>query len=383
MNIGIVGAGPAGLYFALLMKKFDLGHRVRVVEQNPAGATYGWGVVFSERALSYLQAADPESYADLQRRLQLWDDQIIVHQGQPVRLDGLGFSGIARIDLLRILQRHCRQAGVETEFETRVTDLARFRDCDLIVGADGANSVVRQIYADQFQPTITTLSNRYVWYGTQKLFEALTLTFRRSAHGAFVAHHYRHDDTTSTFVVECDASTWARAGFDSMSDDESRAYCEAVFSDDLGGCPLLPNRSRWINFRVISNRRWSRERVVLIGDALRTIHFSIGSGTRMALEDAIALAAACRASGDVDTALSAFEKHRRPAVDKFLHIAARSALWYERFHTRMHLDPVPFAYDYMTRGGRIRFDKLRERSPGFVATYEEYLTARRGTGNPS
>jgi len=370
------------LYFALLMKKRDPGHRIRIVEQNPAEATYGWGVVFSERALSYLEEADPESYADLQRHLQMWDEQIIVHRGRRVRIDGLGFSGIARIALLRVLQRHCRRWGVEMEFETRVTDLARFRDCDLIVGADGANSVVRQIYEEHFQPTITTLSNRYVWYGTPKLFDALTLTFRRNEHGPFVAHHYRHDDTTSTFVVECDASTWARAGLGSMSDDASRAYCERVFSETLGDHRLLSNRSRWINFRVISNRRWWHERVVLIGDALRTVHFSIGSGTRTALEDAIVLAAACAESRDVGAALHAFEERRRPTVDKFLDIAARSASWYERFHERMHLDPVAFAYDYMTRGGRISLEKLKEQSPGFAATYEGYRAARRGAGDP-
>jgi len=378
MEIGVVGAGPAGLYFALLMKKLDPGHRVHIVEHKPAGATYGWGIAFSERALSYLQETDPESYADLQRSLQLWDDQIIVHKGQPVRIDGLGYSGIARIELLRILQQHCRRLGVEMEFETRVTNLARFRDCALIVGADGASSVVRELYEDHFQPTITTFSNRYVWYGTHKLFEALTLTFHRTEHGAFVAHHHRHSDTTSTFVVECDTGTWARAGFGAMSDDESRAYCEQLFSEDLGGCRLLSNRSRWTSFRVIFNRRWRHGNVVLIGDALRTIHFSIGSGTRMALEDAIALATACAESRDVDTALRTFEERRRPAVDKFLHIAARSALWYERFHEQMHLDPIPFAYDYVTRSGRISFEKLKERSPGFASTYEGYLAARRG-----
>ncbi len=378
MKIGIVGAGPAGLYFALLMKRMDPAHSIRILEQNPADATYGWGVVFSERGLSYLHEADPESYADLQRSLETWDDQVIVHRGRPVRIDGLGFSGIARIELLRVLQAHCRRLGVEMAFETRLTDLGCFRGCDLIVGADGANSMVRQMYEDHFGPTAATLSNRYVWYGTHKVFDALTLTFRRTREGAFVAHHYRHDQTTSTFVVECDAQTWQRAGLGEMSDAHSRGYCAGVFKDALDGSPLLSNRSRWISFMVVSNRSWSYRNVVLLGDALRTVHFSIGSGTRMALEDAIALAKACADAGDAETALRVFEERRRPGVDKFLSIAERSGLWYERFAERMRLDPVPFAYDYMMRSGRISFAQLRERSPGFAAAYEAYR--ERGAG---
>lgn len=381
MRVGVVGAGPAGLYFALLMKRMNPAHSITIVEQNPADATYGWGVVFSERGLSYLHEADPESYADLERSLQTWDDQVIVHKGHPVRIDGLGFSGIARIELLRILQAHCRRCGVEMAFETRMTDLARFRDCDVIVGADGANGMVRQTYNDHFAPTITTLSNQYVWYGTHKPSEALTLTFRQNEDGVFVAHHYRYDSTTSTFIVECDAETWVRAGLAAMSDEQNRTYCANVFKDTLGGYPLLSNRSRWINFRIVSNRRWSYRNVVLVGDALRTVHFSIGSGTRMALEDAIALAKACAEAGDARTALRRFEEIRRPGMEKFLHIAVRSALWYEHFRKRMRLDPIPFAYTYVMRSGRMSPGKLKARFPKFAAAYEAYSAAQRSTGH--
>jgi len=377
MRIGIVGGGPAGLYFALLMKRLDSSHEIRVVEQNPAGGTFGFGVVFSDRALSFLQDADPDSYADLDRRWQTWDDQVIVHRNERVRIDGIGFSGIARLELLQVLRDHCRRRGVGLEFERRLPDLAAFADCDLIVGADGVNSVVREAYREPLDPSIGSLSNRYVWYGTTQLFDTLTLTFRENADGVFVAHHYRHAPHCSTFVVECDAATWERAGLASLSEDESRRYCEAVFAPDLGGHPLLTNHSLWITFKVLTNRRWSHDNVVLIGDALRTVHFSIGSGTRNALEDAIALFRAFETHGaDVPAALQAFEEVRRPGVEKFLKVAERSYAWYERVREKMPLDPLPFAYDYVMRGGRISHEQLKKRSPRFVAAYEARMVSR-------
>lgn len=376
MRIGIVGGGPAGLYFALLLKKRHPGWAVTLVEQNPAGATYGWGVVFSDRALASLRAGDRDSCADIEAHLRRWDDQVIVHRGERVTVDGIGFSGIARLELLRILQTHCARAGVRLEFERRLADPAALGGCDLIVGADGVRSVVREAYREHFRPSLHVLTNRYVWYGTAQPFGALTLTFRASRDGAFVAHHYPHSEAWSTFIVECDAATWTKAGFARMSEERSRAYCEGVFAEDLGGHRLLANRSPWLEFTVVTNQRWSHGRVVLIGDALRTVHFSIGSGTRTALEDAIALAQAFESTEDVAAALLAFEGARRPAAEAFLAVARQSSAWYERFPEKLLLDPLPFAYDYLMRGGRIARERLAERSPRFVAAYEAHTGSR-------
>lgn len=380
MKIGIVGAGPAGLYFALLMKRQRPDYAIHIVEQNPAGATYGWGIVFSDRALNFLETSDPASYADIKAQMQSWDDQVIGLNGQVVRIDGFGFSGMARIDLLRILQNHCRRLGVEITFEQRLTDLGALADCNLIVGADGANSIVRQLYAERFQPSIELLSNKYAWYGTPQSFDALSLLFREYRGGSYVAHAYPYSQHTSTFIVECDAETWRQVGFEAMSEEESRAWCEQVFAEELQGQPLLTNRSLWLNFKVVTNRHWSYQNVVLLGDALRSVHFSIGSGTRMALEDAIALYRAFVSTNDVPAALATFEAERRPTADQILSIAAQSYRWYEQFRQKMDADPLPFAYDYMLRSGQLSHERLRGRASQFIAAYEAYQAERARLG---
>ncbi|GAC1630772.1 MAG: FAD-dependent monooxygenase [Ktedonobacteraceae bacterium] len=374
MKIGIVGGGPAGLYFALLMKKLNPSHRITIVEQNPAGATYGWGVVFSDRALSFLKESDPESYAAIEAELKTWDDQTIVHKGQAVKIDGSGYAGVARLTLLQILQEHCRQRGVELHFATRLADALPFTDYDVIVGTDGVNSVVRQQYAEQLQPSARLLSNKYIWYGTHQLFDTLSLIFRRYQGGSFVAHCYPYSKSTSTFIVECDAQTWERAGFAHMSEQESITYCEHVFAEDLGDHPLLPNKPSWLNFKVVTNQHWSYQNVILLGDALRTVHFSIGSGTRMALEDAITLYKAFTTTEDVATAFRTFEQIRRPGMEKLLAIAEQSYTWYETFHEKMDFDVLPLTYSYMTRSGRLTAEALRQKAPRFMADYDAYMT---------
>jgi len=364
MRIAVVGAGPGGLFFALLMKRARPGDDILVLEQNPRGATFGFGVVFSRGALEFLARDEPQMHARLAAAMESWPIQRIVHRDVAVDIDGNGFSGIARLKLLQILQDECEAAGVRLQFGEPIMELPR--GFDLVVGADGLNSLVRERLA--FRPRIEWLTNKFVWYGTTKVFECLTLTFRGSEHGPFVAHHYRYSPAMSTFLVECEAATWERAGLDRMSDAESRAYCERVFERDLGGEPLVSNKSIWRNFPLLSNGTWSIGNAVLIGDALRTGHFSIGSGTRLAMDDAIALARAFDASGDdVAEALRRFERQRRPVVEKLVAAANRSSYWYERLAEKMALDPWQLAYDYMTRSGRMTDERLQQEAPRFMS----------------
>ena len=363
MRIYVVGAGPAGLLFALLAKRRFPAWRIEVTEQNPPDATFGFGVVFSQGALAFLERDAPDLHAALAARMESWPMQRIVHRDEAIDIDGNGFSAIARLQLIQFLQELCRAAGVEMQFGRR---LEAPPPADLVVGADGLNSVVRG--TPGFAPRIERLGNRFVWYGTRQRFECLTLTFRDSAHGAFVAHHYRYSPDMSTFIVECDAATWRRAGLERMSDAESRAYCERVFAADLGGHALLSNNSTWRQFPLLSNGVWSSGNRVLIGDALRSMHFSIGSGTRLAFEDAIALdRALAEAGADVPRALAAFERERRPVAEKLFAAAGASSTWYEEFPARMRrLDALGLAYDYMTRSGRMSDERLRALAPDFM-----------------
>jgi len=379
VHVAVVGAGPAGLLFSLLAKRRNPEWRVAVIEQNPADATYGFGVVFSEKALAFLQSSEPGLLRVLTTVMQHWPIQRISHRDVRVDIDGNGFSAIGRLELLRMLQQLCAEAGVSIEYERVVGSLEELGRPDLLVGADGANSIVRRSLESEFQPSIELLTNRFAWYGTSRVFECLTLTFRENEHGAFVAHHYRHAPDMSTFVVECDAATWKKAELDRKSDAESRAYCERVFAADLDGHSLVSNKSTWRRFPLLSNRRWFSGNRVLIGDALRTVHFSIGSGTRLALEDAIALDAAFGESGeDVRAALAAFERARRPIVDKLLAAANASSYWYEGFAQRMSAEPWRLAHDYMTRSGRMTDERLRQLSPKFMSGVERARSGRVG-----
>jgi 2-polyprenyl-6-methoxyphenol hydroxylase-like FAD-dependent oxidoreductase len=375
MRVLVVGGGPAGLYFAGLLKRSDPRHEIKVMERNSRGATYGFGVVFAEAALGYLSEADPRSHERIVSALETWQDLTLVHRDTRVTIDGNGFSGIARLELLRLLNDFCEEAGVFPLYGTEAgaADLA---EADVVVGADGINSLVQSLHHEAFRPRLETLTNWFVWYGTSRLFDTLTLTFRENAEGHFVAHHYRYSPTMSTFIVECDLPTHAAAGFAAMTDGESRAYCERLFAPDLAGHPLVSNNSLWRQFPVTSVENWTAGNRVLIGDALRSVHFSIGSGTRLALEDAIALwRAILEHPNDVDDALRAFEAARRPVVEKLLGAAAGSYAWYENIARNMALAPMDLAYDYMTRSGRVDDARLRRIAPRFMADYDRARTA--------
>jgi 2-polyprenyl-6-methoxyphenol hydroxylase-like FAD-dependent oxidoreductase len=377
VQINIIGAGPAGLLFALLIKRRNPAWRVNVFEQNPPQATFGFGVVFSLNALAFLERDVPDFHALLVPQLEFWPMQRIVHRDERVDIDGNGFSAIGRLELNQFLDELCRATGVSVIYNQLIESLAEVKNCDLLVGADGANSLVRRALEAEFQLKTEWLTNRFAWYGTAQMFDCLSLTFRANQDGHFVAHHYRHSQSISTFVVECDEAAWRRAGLDRMSDEASRAYCERVFAADLNGNPLESNKSIWRQFPLLVTDRWSVGNAVLLGDAQRTVHFSIGSGTRLAFEDAIALDRAfAEASKDVPRALSAFERERRPIVEKIVAAANASSYWYERIGEKMKLKPWELAYDYMTRSGRMTDERLRELSPKFM----ERVDAERRTG---
>ncbi len=378
MKIGIGGGGPAGLYFAILMKKHNPSHEITIFERDGPNDTFGWGIVFSDQTFSYLSENDCESYARVVETCETWDNVDVVHKGQRVTIRGNKFSGIARITFLNILHKRCLDLGVDIRFRTNVTDVARMGEAgtDLLVGADGANSLVRQAYHEFFQPTLDVRRNKYIWLGTPRLFHGLTLTFREHEAGLFISHSYKFSQTTSTFIVECPPATWERAGFAHMSDDQTCAYLAGVFEEDLAGRPLLSNNFvKWLSFPLVKNARWHHRNVVLLGDALHTAHFSIGSGTKLALEDAIALFNCFEADENIEAALAQFEKVRKPIVDELQRAAYESLTWLESVEPDLQLDPLPFAYKLMTRSGRVNYDKLKQRDPQFVAAYDKWMAA--------
>ncbi len=370
MRIVVLGGGPGGLYFSALWKARHPQHEVHLFEQNPAGATWGFGVVFSDRALDFLREDDPETAALVAPRMQTWRDITLVHRGEAIAIDGVGFSAIGRLELLQLLQARARSAGVVLHFETTVRSLAELGQADLIVAADGVNSLIRRELGDAFGTTTSQLENKFAWYGTSKPFDTLTQTFVSHELGTFNAHHYRYAPGMSTFIVECDPHTWQRAGLDAAGEDESRVICEQVFADALQGHKLISNRSVWRNFPWIWNDRWSHGNVVLIGDALHTAHFSIGSGTRLAIEDALALMKSLEAERDIASALVRYERDRRPIVEKLVAASRRSASWYESFPEHMQLAPLDMAMSYIRRSGRVDDERLRETAPRFMARYD-------------
>ena len=372
MRIVIAGAGPAGLYCAYRLSK-ELGSYVKIdlIEQNPADATWGFGVVFSDQALDFLEADDPEVLEALLPHMERWRDLTVNIHGESIVVDGVGFTAIGRLKLLQILQALVAGSGVQTRFDHRVETLGELPDAALIIGADGVNSMVRNASAESFGTTISFHSNKFVWYGTTKPYNTLTQTFRANEDGEFNVHHYRYSPDMSTFIVETSAATWSNCGFEHLDDEETKLYFEDLFAPELDGHPIVMNHSHWRNFPVMSNREWWHENKVLIGDALHTAHFSIGSGTRLAMEDALYLVHSLKTClPDLEAALADFENRRRPMVDKLVTAANASMDWYTDFGTCMKLPPYEFTLSYLMRSGRITIDQLRKYAPEFMNRYD-------------
>lgn len=375
MKVSVVGGGPAGLFFATLLKQGQSCHEVTVYEQNAADTTYGFGVGFSKSALNFLQKTDSNLYEEILAVSEHMKCLTIVHQGVHVPILGNDFYGIERICLLNLLKKRALMNGVRFIENCRIEAVHDLENYDLLVGADGVNSIVQHTFRSNFQQTITECQNKLIWYGTSRVSNGIELIFKETSIGLFIGHTYRYRTDRNTFVVECSPDVWQAAGFDTMSESESCRYCEKIFSEFLNGCPLISNKSLWFTPKIIKTNHWTSNQVTLLGDALKTMHPSIGSGTRSAMQDAIALADACLENPlNVEAALAAFEQERRPKAEQLQNSALRSIEWYENVHTRLSLSPIEFAYDYMVRTGKIDYHKLREMDPNFIHAYEQVLT---------
>ncbi|WP_460450135.1 bifunctional salicylyl-CoA 5-hydroxylase/oxidoreductase [Alsobacter sp. SYSU BS001988] len=368
MRISVIGGGPAGLYFAILARKSFPQAAITVLERNRADDTFGFGVVFSDQTLDNFERADRESYEAITDAFAYWDDIAIHVRGEQHRIGGNGFCGCSRRTLLMLLQERARALGVELVFGREAQTLPGPDEADLVVVADGVNSRFREAHREHFGTEVDLRPNRFAWMGSTRPFDAFTFFFKQTDYGVFIAHCYQYEADRSTWVLETDPETFARAGLAHMSEAESVAFMERVFAEELQGHPLIANRSLWRQFPMIRNERWTMDdRIVLLGDAKATAHFSIGSGTKLAMEDAIALHQALKAQqGDVAQALRRFETGRREEVEKTQHAADVSLVWFEHVKRFLGMGPVQFAFGLMTRAKSITYDNLELRAPDFV-----------------
>ncbi len=372
MKVACIGGGPAGLFFALLLKRDDPTHDVVVYERNRADDTFGFGVVFSDAPEEALASADPETIAAMAAHCHRWDDIEIHYQGETLTSTGHGFSGLSRRTLLELLSGRCRAAGAKLCFEHEVGDPAELK-ADLVFVADGVNSAVREKYREHFQPEVDVRPNRFVWLGTTRPFPAFTFYFKPNEHGLWRVHAYQYEPDRSTFIVEAREKTWRAAGLEHATEQDTITFCERLFAEELEGHKLVSNRSIWRSFPTIRNRCWHHGNIVLAGDAAHTAHFSVGSGTKLAMEDAIALAAALKTHRDIPAALAAYEAGRRPAVESLQRAAQASLQWFEDTERYMRLEPLQFAFALLTRSMRVTHENLRVRDPEFVTRVDRWF----------
>ena len=376
MKVSVIGGGPGGLYFALLAKKAWPEWEVSVCERNRADDTFGFGVVFSDQTLDTFRTYDGPSYEAIRRRFAYWGDVDVVYKGRVMRSGGNGFCGCSRVALLAILQERCRELGVRFEFQHEVNDVTEFPDADLIVAADGISSRIREAHKEHFRPSVDLRPNKFTWLGSTRPLDAFKYFFREMPEGIILAHCYQYQRGASTWVIETDEATWSNFGFDAKSEAEMLATLESVFAEELAGHKLIANRSIWRNFPTITNVTWVMDNVVLIGDAKATAHFSIGSGTKLAMEDAIALYESLRDAGSVKAALRRYDTARREEVEKTQHAANVSLAWFEHMKRYWGMDPLQFAFGVMSRSKQITWENLELRDPEFVREVRTWFSRK-------
>ena len=380
MRVGIVGGGPAGLYSAILLKRARPEAEVTVVERNPEGVTWGFGVVFSEATIAHFADADAESYRAIADRFARWEAIDVHFKGKTITSGGHDFVGLRRVALLDELGARARELGVRVEYDVDLTSLDRFADSDVIIAADGVNSQIRARYESSFRPHVVAGKAKYIWLGSNKLWSTFTFIIRENQHGLFQVHAYQFDADTSTFIVECDEQSWRNAGLDQADEAQSIAYCEQLFAPELAGAKLIGNRSKWISFPELRCESWQHDNIVLIGDASHTAHFSIGSGTKLAMEDAIALVAALTEdpSRSARESIAVYERERRLDVAKLQRAAKVSQEWFEDISRYKHFDPEQFTVSMMTRSKRVTHENLRQRDADYVEQLDRWFAAHVG-----
>jgi anthraniloyl-CoA monooxygenase len=382
LKINVIGGGPGGLYFSILMKLANPKHQITVYEQNKSNDTFGFGVVFSDETLENFMGQDPVTYQEIKDQFAYWDQIEVRYRGERIRSGGHGFAGMARMTLMNIFQKRCLDLGVKINYETVINDLEKIRDADLVLAADGVNSFVRESLKDHLRPTIDVRKTKFVWLGTTQKFDAFTFIFKENEDGWFYNHAYQYGQgvgkIASTWILETHEDTWKKAGLDKAKEDETISYFEALFSDELAGHRLFSNKSIWRNFPVISAEKWSYENIVLIGDAVHTAQFSIGSGTKIAMEDAIALSnavlSACDGNGSILEALSAYELERKDVIARLQRTAMVSLNWYENARRYNNLSPKQYAFNFLSRNKSVTYENLALRDADYGADVNQWFS---------